>query len=168
MPKKYDWEAIGLRRLYLEEGLSIPKIAAAVGTDNHTVLKAMKRLGIPRRSLKEVALRGADHPSFRGGKTSHGYLRSAIGGKPRKVHRMIAEQVLERHLLRTEAVHHSNRVKDDNRPINLWVFPTCGDHDEFHKNGTIHPQTIFLGAEVVMSYGFPWNHPWKIGGLPCS
>jgi hypothetical protein len=40
-------------------------------------------------------------------------------------HIIVMEQILGRHLLQTESVHHRNGVRDDNRPENLelWTKP---------------------------------------------
>jgi hypothetical protein len=69
-----------------------------------------------------------------GGRTRHkaGYVMIWSPGHPRArtgqyvfEHILIMEQILGRHLLPEESVHHRNGVRDDNRPENLelWTRP---------------------------------------------
>jgi hypothetical protein len=46
---------------------------------------------------------------------------------------LVAEKMLGRSLLKGEIVHHLNEVTTDNRPENLFVFPTRGEHQKFHN-----------------------------------
>ena len=47
-------------------------------------------------------------------------------------HRLVAEKCLGRYLLQEERIHHINGVFDDNRPENLYLFPSRGFHIGFH------------------------------------
>jgi hypothetical protein len=77
-----------------------------------------------------------------------------VGGKPGRryfkyqgktpLHRAVAEAILARPLRKGESVHHVNECRMDNRPANLWVFPTVAAHTKFHHTGEIHPDTIKL------------------------
>ena len=157
--------------LYLA-GNSTYRVARLLGCGKTAVLTALVRSGVKVRSAKEAATLSAhrqeSHHLWKGGlKKTNGYRVRRQAGKDLLVHRGIAEIILARPLSSGEVVHHANEVRDDNKPINLWVFPSKKAHADFHSKGKVHPQTIFLGAEVVMSYGFPWNHPWK-ETCPCS
>ena len=59
-----------------------------------------------------VIIRDKSHPRAK----SNGYVFEHI---------LVMEQILGRHLLADETVHHLNGVRDDNRPENLelWVRP---------------------------------------------
>ncbi|NHJ14115.1 MAG: hypothetical protein EAX95_10595 [Candidatus Thorarchaeota archaeon] len=61
---------------------------------------------------------------------SHGYLRFRDSG--RLVHRWAAEKKLGRKLSSGEVVHHSNRIKTDNRRRNLIVFSSQKEHRAQH------------------------------------
>lgn len=47
--------------------------------------------------------------------------------------RQVAEQIIGRLLSQEEQVHHINFIKHDDRPENLYVFASAGDHTEYHQ-----------------------------------
>jgi hypothetical protein len=118
-----------------------------------TVYRHFKKHGIEVRSLSESKKvwsahspqpRGAASPRFKHGLASDGYPHFSVNGKQEKVHRTIARQVLRRPLASGEVVHHCNEIRTDNRPENLWVFPSHSAHRQYHATGAIHPDTMFL------------------------
>lgn len=61
-------------------------------------------------------------------------------------HRLIVAMVLGRCLSRAEAVHHMNHRPRDNRPENLALFRTNGDHKRFEGSGM--PLPIWCGLST--------------------
>lgn len=49
--------------------------------------------------------------------------------------RLVMEEMLGRFLEPAETVHHRNEIVSDDRPENLQLFPSRGDHTAFHNVG---------------------------------
>jgi hypothetical protein len=85
--------------------------------------------------------RGAKHPRWNSGRMrgSEGYMLVAVpeGHHLRQAHGyayehdLVAEEMIGRHLLTGEVVHHINRIRDDNRLENLAVM-TASEHARLH------------------------------------
>ena len=78
---------------------------------------------------------GENHCNFKGGQNNNGYLMVKTSNHPFAdhrgyvhKHRLIAEKFLNRYLTSKEVVHHINRNRRDNRPENLYVFPSQREH----------------------------------------
>lgn len=86
---------------------------------------------------------GARNPNWRGGRSiaSNGYVLIRVGVDHHLAdvrgyayeHRLVAEQMLGRRLLRRDQVHHRNGIKTDNRPENLEVVPSIAEHAVRHR-----------------------------------
>lgn len=141
-----------LRELYINQGLPYYKVAEILGRSDEGVRKALKRFGIPMRSVgmpkgtkqprsqveatrKRMSGRlGPDHPAFKNArwKDSDGYiLMSVPGAGSVKEHRYVMEQYLGRKLESWEEVHHKNGNKKDNRIENLEVIASEHRHRHF-------------------------------------
>jgi transposase-like protein len=117
-------------------GMSSPEVSAALGVSMSSVQLWAKEAGV---------IRTMSAAKYRGGSIGKkGYCCILKNGRLKFMHREIAEAILARPLTSIEVVHHVNGCRSDNRPANLWVFPTDRDHHEFHHTGTIHPDTIKL------------------------
>jgi hypothetical protein len=129
-----------LNLLYSVLEMSQNEIAHFYGVSQRCVCRLMKKRLVAARpkSLAQTAKR--KHCP----KVAKGYRRKIISGRHISSHRLVAEQTMGRPLTDSEVVHHDNKIKTDNRPENLWVFPNNSAHITYHKTGTIHPDTIFL------------------------
>ncbi len=61
------------------------------------------------------------------------HIRINVNDSPIRQSRWIAESCLERSLKKGEIVHHINEDPSDDRPENLYVFSTRGDHIGYHN-----------------------------------
>ncbi len=144
---------LDLKHLYEIEGLSIASISKRTGHSRSSVHRWLHEIGFEARSLSESTKmglirkprpRGPNHRNYRHGRTAEGYAVCNTHGRRELAHRVAAACFLGRALTRIEVVHHCNDDKADNRPENLWVFPSQSDHAKYHKTGIIHPDTIFI------------------------
>ena len=55
---------------------------------------------------------------------NNGYVKKAI---------LITEKKIGRLLTKKEVVHHINGIKDDDRPENLYLFPSNSKHMRYHR-----------------------------------
>lgn len=100
-----------------------------------------KREGIPTGGLGwSKGLRGEGTPHWKGEKcegrkaASNGYVKRHVGGGTYvREHRLVAKRTLERELDPLEVVHHRDRDKLHNEPVNLVVFPTDVEHQTLHQ-----------------------------------
>jgi hypothetical protein len=155
---------VELRELYVDQRLSIRAIIKLTGAGSPTVRSWMKKAGIHSRTISEAkqgqgptpeAIRAsvtARRKHFITGKDMVGYKIDGDGYVKiwntekqdyEREHRIVLEKKLGRPLLPTEDAHHINGVRADNRPENLAVKDSRGEHQATHapfrcrrENGT--------------------------------
>jgi len=54
--------------------------------------------------------------------------------------RLVSEKHLKRYLADKEEVHHINFNQTDDRPVNLYVFSSKGQHMSYHRKLKYHPE----------------------------
>lgn len=138
------WHGKALARLvktYQRLG-SLGRTAAALGTSRSTVRRNLRYAGVPVRTQSE-AQKGENNPAWAGGVTRlgryHYLLRpdhpaATLAGYVAE-HRLVVEKMLGRYLHRSEVVHHVDGNPLNNRPENLQVFRSNGEHLAFELAG---------------------------------
>ena len=79
-------------------------------------------------------------------------------------HRHVAIQIIGRPPTRTEVVHHIDNDRANNKPENLMVFATQGDHAKYHKGGIAKART-----DLIYECKYERKYERKLNGLtrPC-
>jgi hypothetical protein len=149
-----------LKRCLIRHGIEVRSFAASCKTERRRGLIRRSKLGVLRPNMRGELnpkngrtavprVNKSGRPGSRWAKEerprdSSKYRNTKIDGRSLQVHRLVAEAILCRPLSASEEVHHVNECRSDNRPANLWVFPSMSAHAAFHKSGDIHPDTIRL------------------------
>lgn len=129
---KFDWKEAA--EMYTS-GLSAPKVAEKLGVTHRAVFNALRKLGVPTRSIGEDRSRRAKATRI----NAYGYVMVRVGKRAYRLeHRMIAERILGRPLRENEHVHHINCDRTDNRNENLLIC-TREYHNALHARMRKHP-----------------------------
>ena len=108
-------------------------------------------------SRKKGEATGSKNSNWKGGKIiNSGYLHILKPNHPRvsasKYYKyvangvLVAEKILERYLDKKEIVHHINSVRNDDRPENLYLFATKGEHISYHNTKGIKKE---LASNII-------------------
>lgn len=149
-----------LKKCLIRNGIEVRSFTESCKTDRRRESIRQSKLGVPRpnmtgdnnptrggRAVGRVNKSGRSGSRWEKSSPSHDtgkYRFLKVKGDSFLLHRVIAEAILARPLTSSEEVHHVNGCRADNRPANLWVFPSQSAHAKFHATGEIHPDTIKL------------------------
>ena len=168
--KKLNEESIAeVKRLYIEESMSIREVAARLGTSASPVKNSLQHLGLIRtpaearqlaceKGKHPVSLSGSGSIAWKSGKTHHasGYILVMQKGHHRAtkngyVYEQIAvwEQVHNKPVPEGWVVHHLNGIKSDNRPANLVAMPKA-KHSRVESCEPYKQRIRVLEAEVKL------------------
>jgi hypothetical protein len=142
--RKFHTSAEELRRMFIDDGMTISEIASKLGLHRRTVANWLRAYEIrldPAEVRRRQTRHGSDVWNYRGYKTtSRGYIYVRRSEHPAAnrdgyvlEHRLTVEAILQRYLLSGEQIHHLNFVKADNDIENLVLFPSAATHTNFHK-----------------------------------
>lgn len=125
-----------MRELYLEEEMSSGEIADRLDCARSTILNWLHRHDIPVRSILEAkSIKHGKHAKYT--VDNRGYPIWWCDGSTKKsgmqVHRLLAVAEYGYDVVAGADVHHKNGVRWDNRPENIEVIPTRGEHSSKHR-----------------------------------
>jgi len=121
-------------RRWAAEGVSLSEIGRRIGTTRRAVAKYLARHDIHREPFRQS---GENNPAWKGGRMTdkQGYVLIHIPDHPSatrhgyvREHRLVMERTIGRLLNNREVVHHRNGNTSDNRPCNLELFASNGEH----------------------------------------
>jgi hypothetical protein len=118
----------------------VQQIADEYGVTIQTIYSRLKDLGITRTNSE--AHFGQRAWNNKGGSIdSQGYKLQWVDGRQVREHRLVAEKMLARKLLKGEVVHHKNHDRLDNRPANLEILKSQSAH--MKARGEWQSQAVF-------------------------
>jgi len=128
-----------LYQQYWSKAKRTSQIGNELNVNEVTIWNWLKRFKIKIRTMSEAlkgennpmwGKRGRDTSNWKGGRrlSSDGYIRICQSSHPNAnrggyvlEHRLVMEKKLGRYLTKDEMVHHTNGIRDDNRPENLLL-----------------------------------------------
>jgi hypothetical protein len=125
---KKEW----LEKQYVTEKKSLREIAEICKVDFKTIHYWVRTFKLPRQPVGDRA--GERCKKWKGGITKvHGYKVVIINGNYFPEHRIIAATILKRGLRKGEVIHHIDINPLNNKPENLYVFPSQKLHKAYHQ-----------------------------------
>ncbi len=121
-----------LTRYYVKRKMSLREIAKICKVDFKTIHYWVRHFDLPRQPVGDR--KGKKSGRWKGGRTKiHGYAARKINGRYIAEHRIIAATVMKRGLRKGEIVHHIDINPLNNKPNNLYIFPSQKEHKAYHQ-----------------------------------
>lgn len=126
---------------FYQAGNSLEETALHFDVSVKVIMNILKKNNVPRRKAAKRNQFRENNDSWKGGRTKnrYGYILIRIPDHPRASkgglvmeHRLVMESHIGRYLKPSEAVHHKNFIKDDNRIENLELM-THSEHKALHN-----------------------------------
>jgi hypothetical protein len=168
---KNAWSEKRCRRaiaLY-NSGLTQAEVGKKLGSTNRRVGFVLHKYGVPIRP-SYAFLPGKENISWTGGRNidKSGYVLICAPHHPNcdnggyvREHRLVMEKILHRFLDPKEVVHHKNGIRSDNRPENLELLPSNGEH--LKKELTGHcPKWSKAGKKRILVAIHKPRKPWSL------